>query len=113
MAIGGSDTPGRTSRSFLAVVLVATAVVLAAAVWAVAGAAARQSEPATRAYLIRLTWLASVLLTVVLVVLAMMAARRIIFGIRPRKRPEPTSRISAWEEAGKRFKLEDEDYSED
>lgn len=113
MAIGDSDTPGRTSRSFLAVVLVAAAVVLAAAVWAIAGAAARHGEPATRAYLIRLAWLAAVLLTVVLVVLAMMAARRIIFGTRARKRPKPTSRISAWEEAGKRFKLEDEDYDED
>ena len=113
MAIGGSDTPGRTGRSFLAVMLVAAAVVLAAAVWAIAGAAAHHSEPATRAYLFRLTWLASALLTVVLVVLAMMAARRVIFGVRARKRPKPTSRISAWEEAGKRFKLEDEDQDED
>ena len=57
---------------------------------------------------------AMVLLMLTLAFLAMRSVRWIVKRFKPSPPVEPTSQVSAWEEAGKRFKLpEDDEYSSD
>ena len=101
-------------RTFIAVLLVAAAVVLAVAVWRLSDAAsANRKNPVLRDYLIWMTYLAAVLLLLTLALLAMRGARWIAAQFKPSPAAQPTSLVSAWEEAGKRFKLPEDDQGED
>jgi len=78
-----------------------------------AAISASQDDQARREYLIGMTYLTLVLLVLAVAVLAFIGVRWIARTMKPRRRPEPTSDISAWEEAGKRFTLPDEDQGDE
>ena len=93
-------------RTLLAVVLVAVAVILAAALWRLSAAASAGCEdPSLRGYLIRMTYLTAVLLMLTLAIMAMRGIRWVVARFKPPPPTEPTSQVSAWVEAGKRFEL--------
>jgi len=99
----------RVLGSLLGVILIATCVFLSFAVHSFFTSAAQESDAATREYLLRMAALGAVLLVVILVLLGILAVRFVVRIVTPSERPEPTSQVSAWEEAGKRFKLDEED----
>lgn len=101
-------------RTFVAVLLVAVTVVLVVAVWqlSLAASANRENETLWK-YLIRMTYLAAVLLMLTSAILAMRGLRWVIKRFKAPPPVEPTSQISAWVEAGKRFELPDDEQFED
>lgn len=107
--------PTRSSgRTFVSVLLVAAAVVLAVAAWRLSDAAsASRKNPALWVYLIRMWRLVTGLLLVTLALLAMRGMRWIVARYKPSPPAQPTSLVSAWEEAGKRFELPADDQGED
>jgi hypothetical protein len=102
-------------RTFISVLLVAVAVILTVAIWRLSGAASAYREDLVlRDYFVWMTYLAMVLLMLTLAFLTMRGVRWIVERFKPSPPVEPTSHVSAWEEAGKRFKLpEDDEYSSD
>ena len=103
-----------SGRTFIAVLLVAVAVILAVAVWKLSDAAsANREDPALWGYLSWMTYLATVLLLMTLAFLAMGGVRWVLAQFRPPPARKPTSQVSAWEEAGRRFELPADDRGED
>ena len=103
-----------SGRTFIAVLLVAAAVVLAVALWRLSAAASANSEdPVLRDFLGWMTYLAAVLLMLTLALLAMRGVRWIAARFKPPPAAQPTSQVSAWVEAGKRFELPADDQGED
>ncbi|MDP6544737.1 MAG: hypothetical protein QGH60_12150 [Phycisphaerae bacterium] len=103
-----------SGRTFIAVLLVAVTIGLAMAIWTLSDAAsANRDDPVLRDYFRWMTYLAMVLLVVTLALLAMRGVRWIAARFKPLTPGKPTSQVSAWVEAGKRFELPDEDESED
>lgn len=103
-------------RTFIAILLVAIAIVLAVAVWQLSDAVSRnKDDPGQQVYFFRMMQLAAAVLLVTLALLGMRGIRWIVGRCAPRPDVEPTSQVSAWEEAGKRFKLpeDDDEYSPD
>jgi hypothetical protein len=102
-------------RTFISVLLVAVALILTVAVWRLSDAVlANREDPVLRDYFRWMAYLAMVLLMLTLAFLAMRSVRWIVKRFKPSPPVEPTSQVSAWEEAGKRFKLpEDDEYSSD
>jgi len=100
--------------TFVSVLLVAVAVSLAVAIWKLSDAAsANREDPALRGYLIRMAYLAVVLLLVTLAILAMRGVRWVVARFKPPPAAKPTSQVSAWVEAGKRFELPPDEQGED
>jgi len=96
------------------IILVAVTVGLAFAVWKLSSvASANRDDPALWVYLLRMRYLALVLLLLAVALLAMKGIRWITRTMKPRQPSEPTSDISAWKEAGKRFQLPPEDQDEE
>lgn len=96
----------------MSILLVAGAIVLAAAVWRLtdaASAARKAKDPVKWVYFGRMAYLMTALLLVTLAILAMRGIRWIVARFTPPPPSEPTSQVSAWEEAGKRFELPDDD----
>jgi len=112
--VGVRDSNLRSyGRTFTSVILVAAAVTLAAIVWELADAArANRDNPAKWVYLIRMTYLMSGLLLVTLGLLAIRSIRWISRRFKSPPKVEPTPLDSAWEEAGRRFELPDDDEDE-
>ena len=103
-----------SGRTFIAVLLVAATIILAVAVWQFSDAASENRENPTRwLYLSRMTYLATVLLLLTLALLAMRGARWVAARFKSPPPSKPTSQVSAWVEAGKRFKLPPDDQGED
>jgi len=102
-----------SGRTFPAILLVAAVVALTVAVWKLSGAASANSEdPVLRNYLGWTTYLATVLLMLALAILAIFGIRWIVARFKPPPPTQPTSQVSAWEEAGKRFELPADDQAE-
>lgn len=103
-----------SGRTFVSVLLVAVAITLAVAVWKLSDAAsANKEDPALRVYLGRMAYLAVVLLLVTLAILAMRGVRWVVARFQPAPPSKPTSQVSAWVEAGKRFELPAGEQGED
>ncbi|MCP4375648.1 MAG: hypothetical protein GY794_05675 [bacterium] len=98
-------------RTLVSALLVAIAISLSVAVWLLSDAASKhKGDPVRFVYFGRLAYLATALLMVVVVMLAMRAVRWIVARFKPSAPVQPTSQVSAWVEAGKRFELpKDED----
>jgi len=102
-----------SGRTFVAVLLVAVAVTLAVAVWCLPDtASANRENPAMRDYLRWMAVFAMALLLLTLALLAMRGVRWIVARYKPSPPSKPTSQVSAWVEAGKRFELPEDDQSE-
>jgi len=103
-----------SGRTLVSVLLVAAAVVLAAVFWQLSGAvSANSNNPAVWIYLIRMRYVTTVLLLVTVALLAMRGVRWLVARFKPPPPVEPTSQVSAWVEAGKRFELPADDQGED
>lgn len=103
-----------SGRTFVSMLLVAVAITLAVAIWKLSDAAsANREDPALRVYLSRMAYLAVVLLLVTVAILAMRGARWVAARFKPPPTAKPTSQVSAWVEAGKRFKLPPDEQGED
>ena len=103
-----------SGRTFVSVVLVAAAVVLAVVFWQLSDAvSANRKNPALWVYLIGMRYLTTVLLLLTVVLLAMRGVRWLVARFKPQPPVEPTSQVSAWVEAGKRFELPADDQGED
>ena len=103
-----------SGRTFIAVLLVAVAVILAVALWQLSNAAsANREDPALRNYLSWMTYLVTVLLLLTLAFLAMRGGRWLVARFKSPPPSKPTSQVSAWVEAGKRFELPADDQGED
>jgi Na+-transporting methylmalonyl-CoA/oxaloacetate decarboxylase gamma subunit len=86
--------------------LVAVSIILAVAVWRLSAAASANREiPGLRVYLVRMTYLFAVLLMLTMSLLAMRGVRWVVGRFKSPPPAEPTSQVSAWVEAGKRFEL--------
>jgi len=100
-------------RTFTSVILVAAVIVLTAAVWRLSAAAMENRDnPAKWIYLSRMTYLMGGLLLVTLGLLAMRGIRWISGRFKSPEKVAPTPLDSAWEEAGRRFELPDDDENE-
>ena len=103
-----------SGRTFISILLVAVAVSLAGAIcWLSDAASANRKNPELWVYFGRMAYLATVLLLVTLALLAMRGVRWIVARYKPSPPSQPTSLVSAWEEAGKRFELPPDDRTED
>jgi len=92
------------------VLLVAAAVVLTAALWTLTDAAvANQDTPSTHRFYVAMASLATLLLIVVLVFLALYGVRWMSQRFKTQNVAKPTEYVNAWAEAGKRFELPPED----
>ena len=109
MEINRRTSGPRVLGSLLGVTLIATCVFLSFAVHSFVTSADQEPYQATREYLLRMAALGAVLLVVIVMLLGVLAVRFVVRIMTPSKRPESTSQVSAWEEAGKRFKLDEDD----
>jgi cytochrome bd-type quinol oxidase subunit 2 len=107
--------PSRSfGRTLMSALLVAVAISLGVAVWLLSDTASKNKEdPARWVYFVRMAYLATVLLLVVVVLLAMRAVRWIVARFKPPPPVQPTSQVSAWVEAGKRFELPKDESGKD
>ena len=100
-------------RTFVSISLVAMAIILTAAIWRLIDAAlACKQDPTLEKYYVRMAYLMMAILLVTLLVLARWGLRWIITRFKTRPPVEPTSQVSAWVEAGKRFKLPEDDQDD-
>ncbi|MBL7219060.1 MAG: hypothetical protein ISS69_03025 [Phycisphaerae bacterium] len=110
----GKHQTRSSGRTFVSVLLVAVAVSLAVAVWYLPDAAsANRENPVMRDYLRWMAVFALAILLLTLVLLAMRGGRWFVARCKPSEPSKPTSQVSAWVEAGKRFKLPDDEQPED
>ena len=104
-------SPGRT---FVSVLLVAVAVSLTVAVWCLPDVvSANRENPVMRDYLRWMAVFALGLLLLTLALLAMRAGRWFVARFKSPPPSKPTSQVSAWVEAGKRFELPADEQGED
>jgi len=113
--VGLTSTQWRSyGRTVSSILLTAAAVFLSVAVWSLADATAANSDNQAKwVYLTRMTYLMTGLLLVTLAVIALRCVRWVSRRLRTPSNAKPTSLESAWEEAGRRFKLPPEDQVDD
>jgi hypothetical protein len=107
----------RTSRSVSFGLVIVGQVAIAAGLVAmlvitIQGAVAI-SDPDARKLLLRLAWLSLLLLLLMLLLMVWAVIRHIRYRLRPAPPFKPTPYVNAWELAGKRFKLEDDDTEDE
>jgi hypothetical protein len=104
------DKPARAaSFAFVVLGLVAICAGLGAMLYVTTSAAGEVADPPTRKLLARLAWGSLTLLCVALVLLMWAVLRHIRQALAPSAPLPPSQYVNAWELAGKRFKLPDED----
>jgi len=100
--------------TLVTILLVAVTIGLICAVLALSTAAsANRGDSARWVFFLRMMYVALVLLVVAVVLLAKRGIRWLIRTTKPHQRSEPTSDISAWKEAGRRFTLPPEDQDDE
>ncbi|HUT02064.1 MAG TPA: hypothetical protein VM031_06390 [Phycisphaerae bacterium] len=108
--------PGKTSRSVSLGLAIVGQAALAAGLTAMlvitTRGASELTDPAARRLLLRLALLSLVLLLGLLLMVVWSIIRYIRHRLHLTKPLEPSTYVNAWELAGKRFKLEDNDAEE-
>jgi len=108
--------PDGTTRgvSFVFVVLglVALAAGLLAMLFIAIQGASEIPDPPAQKFLLRLAWLSLLLLGMTLVLLVWAILRHVRYRLRSGPPLKPSTYVNAWELAGKRFQLEDDEEPE-
>jgi hypothetical protein len=113
MEIGSERTARSVSFGLVIVGQVAIAAGLVAMLVITIRGAAEIPDPAVRKLLLRLAWLSLVLLLLILLTMVWAVIRHIRYRLGPARPFKPTPYVNAWELAGKRFKLEEDDREEE
>jgi len=75
--------------------------------------AAKIPDLAARELLLRLAWLSLLLLLLMLLMMVWTVIRHLRHRLQPARPFKPTPYVNAWELAGKRFQLEDDDLEDE
>ena len=112
MEIGSPRTHRSVSFGFVVLGLVTISAGLIAMLAIATQGAAKIPDPATRRLLLRLAWLSLALLCLAVVLLIWAILRQIRYNLRMSPPLKPSQYVNAWELAGKRFQLEEDDADE-
>ncbi len=115
MAIEDDTTSHSTSFAVILVGLAVICVGLGAMMFITIDAASTATDLATRKLLARLSWLSLVLLCLAVLMTTWVIMRYVRHRLRgvAAAPAEPSSYVNAWEEAGKRFELNEDNEPED
>jgi len=113
MEIGPDRTVRSLSFLFVAVGLVLICAGLGAMLFLAVSAAHQAADLPTKKLLIRMAWISLVLLLLSLLLLVAAAFRHARYRLEAQQPTRPTPHVDAWAEAGRRFKLPDDEPRED
>jgi len=114
MAIETDTTSRSASFAIVFLGLIVICVGLGAMMFITIEAATAIDDQATRKLLVRLAWMSLVMLCLALMMMVWVLLRYVRYRMRDgQQAPEPSKYVNAWELAGKRFQLNEDNEPED